>query len=266
MLGYIISSILTVICLFLIIFLFFTTKTKKLIVPIDSQIPIIEAFNKTISGAAKIFGNNNHLPSPYFLEFDFYNKKPTKTLKILPKFKTYQQTSSYTCGPCSALMVMNYFGYTNISENQLAEEAHCGVPSRLNPHGQYGTTATDLATTLINHGFKCEYNSGNSSNPWENESKLKDFVIESIDHNQPILAMSVDWGGHWEVIIGIDDMGTESTADDILILADPFDSTDHRQDGYTIWSLERFYALWGISLMHSFPGEETWQYIRVSNN
>jgi hypothetical protein len=36
-----------------------------------------------------------------------------------------------------------------------------------------------------------------------------------------------DWGGHWQVIIGYDTMGTEVEQDDVLIVADPYDTTDH---------------------------------------
>jgi hypothetical protein len=49
------------------------------------------------------------------------------------------------------------------------------------------------------------------------------------------------WGGHWQIIIGYDSLGTPSTADDVLILAEPYDTTDHCQDGYTIVSLQHFY-------------------------
>ena len=264
MLGYILSVIFGIISLIFLCFLVFQNNKENLDVPKESQIPIIRAFNDTISGAASVYGQNNHIPSPYFKEIDLFNDKPTKTLKILPKFKVYQQTSSYTCGPACALMAMNYLGYTNISEHEIAEEVQCGVPGRLNPHGQLGTSADCLAEFLMNRGFNVEYNSGNNTNPFGNEKGLRDFIINSIENNKPILTMTVDWGGHWEVIIGIDDLGTESTSDDIIILADPYDTTDHRQDGYTIFSLERYYALWGIPLAFSYPGEQTWQYIRVS--
>ena len=264
MLGYILALIFLIISLVFLCFLVYLRNIQKLDVPKDSQIPIIRPFNDTISGAASVFGEFNHIPSPYFKEIDLYNDKPTKTLKILPKFKIYQQTSSYTCGPACALMALNYFGYINISEHDIAEEVQCGVPGRLNPYGNLGTSADKLAEFLINRGFKIEFNSGNNTNPFGNEKGFRDFVTESIVNNMPILTMTVDWGGHWEVIIGIDDLGTESTADDVIILADPYDTTDHRQDGYTVFSLERYYALWGVPLAFSYPGEQTWQYIRVS--
>lgn len=56
-----------------------------------------------------------------------------------------------------------------------------------------------------------------------------------------------EWGGHWQVIVGYDDMGTEATQDDVLILADPYDTTDHNQDGYVIESFERLVYGWYTS-------------------
>lgn len=73
-------------------------------------------------------------------------------------------------------------------------------------------------------------------------------MIESIDNKQPIVCLVPDWGGHYLTIIGVDTMGNSATDDDVLIVADPYDTTDHVQDGYVVWSLERFYALWKVSI------------------
>lgn len=54
----------------------------------------------------------------------------------------------------------------------------------------------------------------------------------------------VDWAGHWQVIIGIDTCGSDTPYDDVLIFADPYDITDHYQDGYYIFPLSRFYGMW----------------------
>lgn len=35
-------------------------------------------------------------------------------------------------------------------------------------------------------------------------------------------------------------MGTEYEGDDVIIVADPFDTTDHNQDGYGVYGAERF--------------------------
>ena len=55
---------------------------------------------------------------------------------------------------------------------------------------------------------------------------------------------NVEFGGHWRVIIGVDTMGTEIISDDVLIFDDPFDTSDHKQDGYAVGSLDRFYWMW----------------------
>ena len=49
-----------------------------------------------------------------------------------------------------------------------------------------------------------------------------------------------DWGGHWQVIIGYDTMGTDTVQDDVIVAAAPYDTTDHNQDGYGVYSAERF--------------------------
>lgn len=66
------------------------------------------------------------------------------------------------------------------------------------------------------------------------------FIRERIAAGTSILAGWNDWGGHWQVIIGYDTMGTEYEGDDVIIVADPFDTTDHNQDGYGVYGAERF--------------------------
>ena len=73
------------------------------------------------------------------------------------------------------------------------------------------------------------------------------YIKESLKNKQPIIVSSNDWAGHYSVIIGYDDMGTDDyISDDIIILADPYDISDHISDGYTIFSYERFY--WQMSI------------------
>ena len=74
--------------------------------------------------------------------------------------------------------------------------------------------------------------------------EFENFVIEHIDNRLPIMVDWVDWAGHYQVIVGIDTCGTDSPYDDVLILADPYDVTDHMQDGYYTFPLGRFYEMW----------------------
>ena len=76
---------------------------------------------------------------------------------------------------------------------------------------------------------------------------LEDFeadVIKNIDAGVPMMIAWMDWSGHWEVIIGIDTMQEDNPSDDVLIVADPYDTSDHYQDGYYVIPAERFYYMW----------------------
>ena len=46
---------------------------------------------------------------------------------------------------------------------------------------------------------------------------------------------------------------TSSTLDDVLIMADPYDTCDHKQDGYAVNNGEKFYSMW---FDHSMLPEE----------
>ena len=67
-----------------------------------------------------------------------------------------------------------------------------------------------------------------------------------------------DWRGHWMVIIGLDTMNTESPYDDVLIMADPYDVTDHYQDGYYTYPFGRFFDMWreGPCVEKAIPYEQ----------
>lgn len=79
----------------------------------------------------------------------------------------------------------------------------------------------------------------------QNTQEFKAFVVEHLKRNVPIMVENVDWGGHWRVIIGYDTMGTDDiTSSDVLIMADPYDTADHLQDGYVVVPAEKFFYMW----------------------
>ena len=55
---------------------------------------------------------------------------------------------------------------------------------------------------------------------------------------------NIDWGAHWRMIVGFDDMGTGKAEHGVLILADPHDTADHCQDGFVIEHIDKFYSMW----------------------
>ncbi len=190
-------------------------------------------------GAESVERDGDHADSPYFNRLDFYNMTSTDSLTILPKFKTYQQTSEWSCGVASSLMVLNYFGKLgNYDEKSLAE-------IRSNGLAEEATFLKDIVKifeTVGGFDIKSTYD-------FESEDAAGEFMtLEQIQatlkENKPIIVAWNDWGGHYQVIIGYDTMGTETTQDDVIIVADPYDTTDHNQDGYGVYGAERFIYNW----------------------
>ena len=84
-------------------------------------------------------------------------------------------------------------------------------------------------------------------------------ALEKKFKRYPIVVCQIEWGGHWQVVIGYDDMGAETTQDDVMIMADPYDTTDYNQDGYFIYGAERFYYNQSIYDFFAEEGNEDYE-------
>ena len=198
-------------------------------------------------GADSVERAGDHQNSPYFSTLDFYNMKSTDTLTILSNFETQQQTSEWSCGVSSSLMILNW--YDALGENDestLAKFRSNGLDAAATSLRQAiqifeGVGGFDLYST-----FDCV--------DTVHDVFTLDFIQETLKAGKPIMVGWNDWGGHWQVIIGYDTMGTETTQDDVVIMADPYDTTDHNQDGYGVYGAERF--LYNFTFYDFFPEEE----------
>ena len=92
------------------------------------------------------------------------------------------------------------------------------------------TTIPIFAEKLKNYGLEVK-------NVYNVEKSFGQWIKKNINEGNMLLALYNDWAGQYAVIIGVDDMGIKLTNDDVLILSDAYDTTDHLQDGYTIWAL-----------------------------
>ena len=186
-------------------------------------------------GAKEYQGKHDIYNSKYFHSYDFYNMKSSKNLILLEKFKTYQQTTSYTCGCAALIMAINYLDNNVIGEQDCANVAKTvkGI----------GTIPENLekAITSFGYEFESKRNFTEDKNPALDNKEFSDYIKKTLKEKHPIIILSNDWAGHYTVIIGYDDMGNDNLEDDVVIVADPFDTTDHICDGYTIWSYERLY-------------------------
>ncbi|MDO4546287.1 MAG: papain-like cysteine protease family protein [Bacillota bacterium] len=215
------------------------------------------------TGGYERSGDHNY--SPYYKFFDFYNMEDTETRQILNNFQTLQQSTEWTCGTTSATMVMNWFGMlegeTDISLATKRQDGDTGATylSGMEEVFQYMNDTYDQDWTW--------FTNQDLDDPQGEESYIGDYCLQAgtledwyglipylLENDIPMMIGWDEWGGHWQVIIGYDDMGTpEATQDDVLILADPYDTTDHNQDGYVIESFERLVYGW----YSSFEEENT---------
>ena len=225
--------------------------------------PFYLNFTKEDGGAYSYNGLGNHLDSEYFKILDIYNMQPTETRAILSHFKTYQQTSEFS-SPCSLIiMILTYYNLEPPGERD------CSLDFGLTPEEYQGTynrtdifnkcTPQKIAEHIFsNYGLEVE-TTANYTYDHEIYQDVENFGIwvkNNIKEGNIIIVLHNDWAGQYTAIIGIDDIGTNNTADDVLIMADSYDTTDHLQDGYIIWSLEKFYYLWRDTVVPFYKDDD----------
>ena len=187
-----------------------------------------------LEGAASVQGQFDIPNSKYFNSLDFYNMKSEGSLILLENFKTFQQTTEVTCGPATIIMLLSHFGkFDNHCDRALYE---------LRENKEKPETYLKEMIDIIN-----------STGDWDIFSTFdledpslvpKELIINTLKDGVPIIFGDDDWGGHWRIIIGYDDLGDDIDANDVLIVAEPYDTTDHKQDGYTVIPFERLYYNW----------------------
>ncbi|MDD3168096.1 MAG: LysM peptidoglycan-binding domain-containing protein [Eubacteriales bacterium] len=249
------------------------------------------------AGGADAYGNSgDHPDSKYYVNPDFYNMKSDDELTVISGFKTFQQTSEWSCGNATALMVLEHFGVDDYSEWDIAVKSNAGVdldvpgsePGSANNFPEYGTSVDDMIRffdavkgfKVVETSYKADYaasdliQEGDTSVPsaeWgnlpgkfnsvslyasENDASTEKWVDDAKDSyfvkwitghlkaNRPIMVEWCDWDGHWQSIIGYDTQGTAGIGDDVIIFADPYDTSDSWQDGYYYYPAERWFYMW----------------------
>lgn len=257
---------------------------------------MIEGLDYDEYGGADAYANDgDNTNSRYYVNLDFYNMTSDDQLTIISKFKTMQQTTEWSCGNVTALMVLEHFGNSDFTEMELAERMGSSTdldilgskPGSANNFYEYGTNVKQLydffheldGFQVLETSYRAEYGeedlitvedgftpndvgnlrpifSSNSLYTTENDDESEAWVDDATDSffvtwlvghleaGRPIMVEWGDWDGHWQAIIGYDTNGTPGIGDDILIFADPYDTSDHWQDGYYYYPLERWFYMW----------------------
>lgn len=211
----------------------------------EMKIPYAEDLSPE-DGADSVERLGDHQGSPYFAHPDVYNMEPTETLSVLTNFRTMQQTNESACGITSALMVLDWYDKLgDWTERSLGDLRHTPTGDL---EGYPGTTLQQAIDIFDGVGGFDYQSTIDTPVIWMED--IKAFL----DNGIPVMICWNDWGGHWRVIIGYDNMGTETEQDDVFLTADPYDTTDHNQDGYGVLEAERM--MYNFSMYGYFPEEE----------
>ena len=212
-------------------------------------IPYPAGLDTETEGASSAPTEINHADSLYFKHLDIYEMETISGRRlVLSHYPTYQQTREYTCGPAAALTVLYRYGNKDYDEMSMTKAMKTqGYPT--------GTSLKNMVNFFRDIGWNVK--SGLNTDKFSRFEDFRAFLMEQLSNGHPILVENVEWGGHWRVIIGYDNMETESPLDDMLIFADPYDTGDHYQDGYTVGNAIKFFSMWFDHSM--LPKKERYQ-------
>ena len=203
-----------------------------------------DGYDTTSGGGSSYDGLCDNPDTPYFKINDYYNMESDGTLHILTNFASYQQSTEYSCGPACGVMVLNWFGgdINKYDELTICKFSGTTEDAGTDAEGMNGFFKDELGWyTEFNFATTEKFSWDDSEDPLQD---FEDYCVKMIDNGVPIMVDWSDWGGHWQCIIGIDTCQEDNSADDVLILADPYDTSDQYQDGYYTYGAERFFYQW----------------------
>ena len=202
-----------------------------------------DLYGSIISGK----GYYNHTNSNYYKINDFYNMESTETRILLSGYTVLQQTMHSSCGICAINSVMKYYGYGEESYYDL-ELSYLNLYESINASegavkGR-GTNVRGHANVLTALGYEVDYYVTDKGNTPEFDTyeKYMSFIRKNLVAGRPVVVSTNLGSGHYLTVIGMDDMGTEYTYDDVIITADSSDYWDGYQDGYNVFSARKFYS------------------------
>jgi len=198
----------------------------------ENKIPYLAS--TVLNGPAGVERQADVPESLYYPQLDFYNMKSGGSLMIIENFRTIQQTNELTCGPACVIMLLEHYGrYAGQKDTELYELRE----NKKKPQSML----KDIMRMFKSVGNWDFYSTYDLTDP---DFIPKDMIIDNLKKNRPIIIGDDEWGGHWRIIIGYDDMGDGVERNDVLIVVDPYDTTDHNHDGYCVISFQRLYYNW----------------------
>lgn len=189
----------------------------------------------------------------YYNLYNFYDIKSEdaskfSSLVLLNGFKTIQQSKDNTCASCCAIMVLNYFDDNRFTQKDEMRFAKM-MGTKPFPYGTDLKNFVEFFNKISDdeHQYQClssiDYKKDKNGLCFSTFKQFKKFVLDNLKKGYPIIVENVDYGGHYKIIIGYDEV-SKNSYEDILIFADSQDINDEEKDGYNIFPADRFYYMW----------------------
>ncbi len=113
-----------------------------------------------------------------------------------------------------------------------------------NNYGGVGASKLKNVPKSLGYSGIHYYSSSKYHGVFPTYSDFSKWVIGNLNKKQPMCTGWCPVSGHWTTIIGYDNMGTDFIYDDVIIIADSHDVSDHYQDGYNTYPASMFWAQW----------------------
>lgn len=186
----------------------------------------------------------NHTESNYYKINDFYNMGSKGSRVMLKNYTILQQTMHSSCGICAVGSILKYYGTEEDSYYDL-EVSYLNEYEEVNRTQVKGKGSTVLSHTLAlaNRGYTATHNStakGTTPTHTTYESYAA-FMRSQLLEGRPVAVSTFLGSGHFIVVIGFDNMGTDYIYDDVIVTADPCDYWDGYQDGYNVFPATKFF-------------------------
>lgn len=181
------------------------------------------------------FEDNRH-PSKKYIDSvaQYYGLNSIQNLTLL-KLKTKQQSLDYSCGPAAVMSIMNYYGL--LKDNQMKDATELKIVKEMGTNADIGTTPEQMVTWLKNHGFDVKWGTGGTL----------EMLQDNLKRGIPTLVEWIDWGGHWELVIGYNKAGKSPIEEkDTIFFADSsahFDNVKYI-NGISAFNPDRFNTMW----------------------
>ena len=141
------------------------------------------------SGADNYANAGDNKDSKFYKSPDFYNMKSDKQTIIIPKFKTIQQSTEWSCGNAIALMVLENFDVKGYNEMKLAEimgssvdlETKDAKPGSANNFYEFGTDVKQLYDFFSNQKDLKVVETSYIANPTKEQLTSDKELISPVD-------------------------------------------------------------------------------------